>query len=161
MNQNSSRHSISSFFTFLLLLVFMLFTLMLTGTGAAIYKNSSAHLEENYTSRTAVSYVTEKIRQHDQNGCIFLTEVEQLPALALSDTIQGEDYITYIYFYDQSLCELFIRKEQTPSAALGNRLTALSSFSIEQTKPQLFTIHACSLNGKELSASVYSRTGNK
>lgn len=160
MELKSKRHSIDSLFTFLLLLVFTMFTLILAGMGAAVYKNSSVHLDENYTSRTAVSYAAEKIRQHDRTDSIFLTEVEQIPALALCDTIDGEEFLTYIYFYDNSLCELFIRKENEPTAAMGSRLVPLSDFSIEKTDASFFTVRAVSPEGNALSMTIHSRTGN-
>ena len=154
MQPKQKRHSTDSLFTFLLLLVFTLFTMILAGMGAAVYKNSAAHLEENYTSRTAVAYVSEKIRQNNRAGSIFLTEVEELPALALRETIDENTFITYIYFYDNALCELFIREESEPSAALGTKLVSLSDFSITETQPQLFTIRAVSPEGNELSMVV-------
>ena len=41
MNQKKGLHTADSLFSFLLLLVFSLFTLLLSGTGAAIYRNSA------------------------------------------------------------------------------------------------------------------------
>ncbi len=160
MHLRQKRHSIDSLFTFLLLIVFSMFTLILAGTGAAVYKNSAAHLEENYTSRTAVAYVAEKIRQHDLSDSIWLTDVEQHPALALRTTAEEAEFITYIYFYDGFLCELFIRAESEPSAALGSRLVELSSFEIRESEPQLFCITAVSPEGNELSMTVHLQAGS-
>lgn len=160
MHLKQKRHSIDSLFTFLLILVFTMFTLILAGMGATVYRNSAAHLDENYTSRTAISYVAEKIRQHDRTDNIALTDLDGIPALVLSDTIEGEEFLTYIYFYDNSLCELFIRKDYEPSADMGSRLVSLSDFSITQTAPQLFTVCAVSPEGNELSMIIHSRTVN-
>lgn len=125
------NHSIDSLFAFLLLLTFSLFTLLLAGMGSTIYQNGAAYLDENYTSRTAVAYVAEKIRQHDDSGNIFFTTVEELPALGLRDTIDGESYLTYVYFFDGALRELFIQENREPEAALGNRIVKLASLDIE------------------------------
>lgn len=131
MQIKPKNHSIDSLFAFLLLLTFTLFTLMLAGMGSAIYRNGASYLDENYTSRTAVAYVTEKVRQHDVSGSIFMTKVEETPALAFRDTIDGESYLTYVYFYDGALRELFIEEDREPSATLGNRIVTLSSLTIE------------------------------
>ena len=55
MNLKQKTHSGDTLFSILLLLVFTVFTLMLADTEAAVYKNSTSHLNENYTSRTAIA----------------------------------------------------------------------------------------------------------
>ena len=39
--------------------------------------------------------------------------------------------MTYVYFYDGALCELFIRDNVSPLADMGNRIVELSSFSFD------------------------------
>ena len=65
MNSKPTRHSIDTLFTFLLLLSFLLFSLLVAGTGSMVYQNGTDSLNKNYTSRMALSYLAEKLRQHD------------------------------------------------------------------------------------------------
>ena len=55
MNSKPTRHSIDTLFTFLLLLSFLLFSLLVAGTGSIVYQNGTDSLNKNYTSRTALS----------------------------------------------------------------------------------------------------------
>lgn len=130
MQAKPKNHSIDSIFAFLLLLIFTLFTLMLAGMGSAIYRSGAAHLNENYTSRTAVAYISEKVRQHDQSEAIRISSVGDLPALEFCDTIDGEAFVTYVYFYEGALCELFLQAARTPDPAMGSRIVELASFEI-------------------------------
>lgn len=168
MKLKQKNHSIDSLFSFLLLLIFCLFALLLAGMGSSIYKNGAEHLNENYTSRTAIAYLTEKVRQHDRAGDIFLTDVEGCEAVALRDVLENEDagsdrdaaerggadvyadatedegagndrsassgerFITYVYFHDGALCELFVREDVTPLANMGSRIVELKSFEVEE-----------------------------
>ena len=76
MNSKPTRHSIDTLFTFLLLLSFLLFSLLVAGTGSMVYQNGTDSLNKNYTSRMALSYLDEqpqtdrtddqKEKQHDQ-----------------------------------------------------------------------------------------------
>lgn len=136
MKLKQKTHAGSTLFSFLLLLVFTMFTLMLAGTGAAVYKNSTARLNENYTSRTAVAYISEKIRQHNSEEAVFFSAVEDQEALVLREVISEEFYLTYIYYYDGALCELFVREDTVPSLQSGTRIVELESLEIRQYNAQ-------------------------
>lgn len=177
MHIKQKNHSIDSLFSFLLLLIFCLFSLSLAGMGSAVYKNGTEHLGENYTSRTAIAYLTEKVRQHDRFGDIFVTSVEGYEAIGFRDVVEGEPddgagdmvegdsdgeardigagepdrgardtvegdsdgkardtgnrFVTYVYFYDGALCELFVREDVTPLANMGSRIVELESLEFE------------------------------
>lgn len=167
MQIKQKKHSIDSLFSFLLLLIFCLFTLMLSGMGSTIYRNGTAYLNENYTSRTAVAYVAEKVRQHNEAGAIFMASVNaeafgEIPALALRDTIDGTAFITYVYFYDNALCELMVQEDRAPDAAMGSRIVELSSLTIEPVSgTNLLSITAIGEEGNTLSELVHVSGGLK
>ena len=48
MNSKPTRHSIDTLFTFLLLLSFLLFSLLVAGTGSMVYQNGTDSLNKNY-----------------------------------------------------------------------------------------------------------------
>ena len=165
MSQRQKHHSIDSMFTFLLLLSFCLFSMVLAGMGAAVYKNGSSRLNENYTSRTAIAYVTEKVRQHDSAGDIFLTYVEDIPAMGFRDTVEGDTYITYVYFDGEFLCELFVRDNVIPHINMGSHLVELADLEIcdipeenggnsSKYQSSLLSVSAMSREGEYLSVFV-------
>ena len=95
--------------------VFAVSALALVTIGADVYQHTVQDMSTNYESRTAVSYITEKIRQSDTDGSVLLTTLEEVPALCLTSQLEGETYCTYLYLYDGQLKELFMKQ----GASLG------------------------------------------
>ena len=129
MNAKPTRHSIDTLFTFLLLLSFLLFSLLVAGTGSIVYQNGTDSLNKNYTSRMALSYLAEKLRQHDHTDGVNVRELDDIPSLVLYEEQNGTHYCTYLYFYDGALRELFTQASNVPSADMGTVITELSGFS--------------------------------
>lgn len=161
MNENRQRHSVSGLFTLILLLLFAFSTLSLVLLGTRIYRNGVAQLNRNYTTRTAVAYVTEKLRQHEEAGCISFTELDDIPSLLLKDSLDGDTFFTYIYFYDGALRELFVRSGTEASPAMGNRIVALDSFSASLSPDLADTvlILASDEEGPAMESAVHVTTG--
>lgn len=161
MNENRQRHSISGLFTLILLLMFAFSTLSMVLLGSRIYKNGVSHLNRNYTTRTAVAYVTEKVRQHDEKDGISFAELDGIPALLMKDGINGDTFLTYIYFYNGALRELFVRSGTELSPDMGSQIVALDSFSVTSS-PDLkdtLLIMAEGEGGHSLKAAVHVTTG--
>ncbi len=161
MNENRQRHSVSSLFTLILLLMFAFSTLSMVLLGSRIYRNGVSYLNRNYTTRTAVAYVTEKIRQHDEKEHVLLSELDGIPALLMKDDIEGETFLTYIYFYDGALRELYVRSSSEPSPDMGSRIVALDDFSVTVSPDfqDTLLIHAAGEGGHSLEASVHINSG--
>ena len=100
--------------------------------GSGVYRNTTVQMEENYVARTALSYVAEKVRQHDTSGGVRLTEEEGETVLVLQNTenTTDTDYLTYIYSYDVWLCELVIRDDAPFSKAQGERILEIDTFRL-------------------------------
>ena len=129
MNSKPTRHSIDTLFTFLLPLSFLLFSLLVAGTGSMVYQNGTDSLNKNYTSRMALSYLAEKLRQHDHTDGVNVRELDDIPSLVLYEEQNGTHYCTYLYFYDGALRELFTQASNVPSADMGTAITELSGFT--------------------------------
>ena len=161
MNENRQRHAVSGLFSLILLLLFAFSTLSLVLLGSRIYKNGVSYLNRNYTTRTAVAYVTEKVRQHDEAGSIRLTELEGIPALLMEDEISGDTFLTYIYFYDGALRELFVRGSTDPAPDMGSRIVVLEDFSVVPSPdlPDTLLVRAAGEDGHSLESAVHITTG--
>lgn len=59
----------------------------------------------------ALSYIANKVRQGDADGMVGLTEMEGITVLQLKQEINGSEYVTYIYYRDGKLWELFTDTE--------------------------------------------------
>ena len=69
--------------------VFAVSALALVTIGADVYQHTVEDMGVNYESRTAVSYIMEKVRQNDTADSIFLTDLENVPALCMLSEIDG------------------------------------------------------------------------
>lgn len=126
--------------------VFTLSALMLVSVGAEVYRHTVSDMSENYEARTAVSYLTEKIRQNDTvigEKNIGISEFSGKQALMLAQNIEGEIYYTYLYFHDGYLKELFTASDGylgEDILAAGQNIIELTDFKIEQPTDNLFSI---------------------
>ena len=110
-NRNQEKHFIVDIlFVLALFGVFAVSALALVTIGADVYQHTVEDMGVNYESRTAVSYILEKVRQNDTTDSISLATLEDTPALCMLSRIEDETYCTYLYFYDGHLKELFMRE---------------------------------------------------
>lgn len=92
------------------LLLFFLFTACMLATllaGARVYQRVSSVLDAQFSTTTCINYISAKVRHYDKRNGIGMGKLESVDALALYDTYDGEEYVTYIYTFDGYLMELF------------------------------------------------------
>lgn len=160
MHIQKKSHITDIFFTLALLGLFAAASLTIILTGAKVYQNISSSMEDNYTTRTALAYTAEKIRQHDAAGQISLTKIGETPALCLQEQINGTGYSTYLYEDGGTLKEMLIESTAVPSISQGTPVTELSDFSIEPLEDGFFQISAEDLEGKRLSLIIRPKSNS-
>ena len=78
-HQKQEKHFIVDIlFVLALFGVFAVSALALVTIGADVYQHTVEDMGVNYESRTAVSYIMEKVRQNDTADSIFLTDLENV-----------------------------------------------------------------------------------
>lgn len=87
--------------------VFVTVMLFALSSAAGTYKEIGSKMEEQYTIRTALGYLSAKVRQSDTAGAVSLTRLGSTQALLLREEIDGEAYETYIYCFEGQIRELF------------------------------------------------------
>lgn len=102
---------VNTLFTMLLFLVFVLCALFAVLIGGKVYENINARTESTYRGDVALSYIANKVRQGDEDGMVGLTEMDGITVLQLKQEINGSEYVTYIYYRDGKLWELFTDTE--------------------------------------------------
>lgn len=119
---------------FLLLLfgIFILSALSVTLMGARVYEKIKFNMDANYTRQTSTAYITEKIRQHDENGMIELKKIDGKDVLALKKETKNRTYVTYIYEDEYYIKELFVKEGQKPDLSYGEKILKVASFSLEK-----------------------------
>lgn len=142
-------HSMDSLFSFLLFGIFILFLLLMILFSARAYQASVDGLEENNNLRTSMAYLTTKVRQHDEQGSLWIGRLEDMDALCFSDTVSGEEYITYIYLDGTELKELFTAASNTPSPSMGTVIAGLQTFTPRETDDGFWDIAMTDTDGNE------------
>ncbi|HUM82779.1 MAG TPA: DUF4860 domain-containing protein [Lachnospiraceae bacterium] len=174
MTDKSSRHRYVDILAVLLLfLVFSMTALLLVLSGAGVYEKTAARMKSSFTTRTALSYLIEKIHENDASGVISVSELDGNGLLAFRFSENGTSYCTWIYLSDGSLKELTARisssSEQDPGQAsltdspsfrpdAGQTLLSASSFTAEENNG-LITLSVTDSDGVSESAAVAKRSG--
>lgn len=157
MNKNKiKQHTIDFIFPIALFFVFAASSLAVLILSANIYKNITENSNTLFTSRTCLSYITEKIRQNDAggDGKIYIGSFDGLTALVLDQSYGETDYHTYIYEDDGVLRELFIQDGIEASAKNGTEIMKVSSFRMEEAAPGLLRFSCSSGDNPEESILV-------
>lgn len=141
--EESSRHIVDVLFVLALFGVFAASALMLVTLGANVYRQTTANMADNFTERTAYSYLTEKLRQNDTCNAVSIGELEGVPALILTQQAGGEEFCTYLYLYEGYLKELSLRKDAFAGTGLlsaGQDILPLSGFTLESSQEGLLKL---------------------
>ena len=128
------KHSIEVVFTMVTFLVYAMVLLMFVSLGATVYRSVTQQMELHQTQRTAENYLREKVRQNDRAGDVSIGEIEGVPALQISQTVGGKEYVTYIFTEGGSLKELLVSAEKKAKMSDGTVLLSMEevSFAEEQ-----------------------------
>lgn len=156
--QTKKNHIVDLLFAIALFFVFAASSVAVILISSNAYVSISRQTEENYTSRTALSYIAQKIRQNDINGGIRLGKLENTDALIMKQTYNNTDYTTYIYEYSGELRELFIKDGIDVALAEGKTVMKVHSFSMKALNPHLFCFTTVDKNGHTCELTVSSRT---
>lgn len=97
-------------FSMLLFLVFILCSVFTILIGSRVYTNIRARNDAAFYSDTALSYISNKVRQADRSGFVTVEDMDGLSVLVLTSEYDGILYDTWIYTKDGSLLELFSEK---------------------------------------------------
>ena len=152
--QEKRKHVIDIVFPIALFFVFTVTALMVILFAADAYSDITACAEDNYTSRTALSYITEKIRQNDENGSVSAGSFDGCECMILSQEYDGQIYDTYIYERDDALYELFAKEDAEVSASDGTKIMEVSGLQIEQLDDGLFSISCRDSDGNVIRTAV-------
>lgn len=144
----SNKHVIDMVFPIAVFFVFAASALAVLTLSARFYRSQTTEAEYRYTERTSLAYVSEKIRQNDQNGGISIQTVEDQECLAIKSIEDGISYTTYIYVQDGMLKELFIRDDADLHLKDGTEIMEVGDFTMEEIDTNLFRFTSMDKDGK-------------
>lgn len=158
MEENQQKHIIDTLFVIALFCLFALSAIFLITIGANIYGRTINNMEDNFNNRTALAYITEKVRQFDSADSISVGTFQECPALIITSRIEDTEYLTYLYEYNGYIKEIMVRKGMTLDPAIGQDIIAVSDFSLTAINDHLLncTIAVDEKKSYSLYISVHS-----
>lgn len=152
------NHMVDFMFPIALFFVFAVSAIVVILLAAGIYESTTQSSMLNDTSRTTLSYVSEKIHQNDADGEITLGTFDSCPALIMEHGGEMEGYTTYIYVYENELRELLATGEAQANASVGKPIMAVEDFEMEEVDAGLFRFSCTDTNGRAVSTIVGVRS---
>lgn len=144
------RDSATDFlFTLTLFCVFAVSALMVVLIGVRVYRSTVENMTENYSTRTAVAYLQEKLRENDTQTAPTVERREGVSMLVLRRAVGGETYETCVYWLDGSLRELFVKSGAQIDPSAGQRIADIDGLSFEQADGGLLRVRVESARGGE------------
>ena len=157
--EGKRNYIVDMVFVICLMLLFVFSALSVITIGADIYQKNVGSVAGNYSKRIACAYITEKVRQSDANGGIFIKHVFDQDALVLQSNVNDVLYNTYIYSYEGNLMELFAMdelKDLYPQS--GQKILEISNFSIEDIGNDMFSVDIILDDGTEESFYIKTKS---
>lgn len=157
-NDRMQNHMTDLLFTIGLFCVFAAAAFILVLIGIQAYQSTVEHMQDTFSTRTAVSYVAEKLRQHDVSGSVELGQVEDYPALVLYDELGESTYCTYIYSDGQQLYELTVGDGVDVTASMGEKIMEVKDFTIADTGGGFYEFSASDSDGRTVRYLTHLRS---
>ena len=136
MKQNN-RTGVLVLLVFACFMVSVLFVLL---SGADIVHRLTERDQSAYNSRTAVQYLTTRVRQADKAGSVSVTVAEDTPILVLTEEIEGFPYETRVYYYDGYLREMFSPAGIGLPLEFGEKILPMKKFSVAIENSLLYSL---------------------
>lgn len=150
--ENSSISGLAVLLVFGIFAVCVLFVLL---EGGLSYEQVYADGQETYTQRTAMQFLSTKVRQAD--GQVSVMPLGDGDALCLDEEIDGEHYVTWIYCWDGWLCEYYGVAGEMPEPQYGDMVLELSYMALDLNDDILW-IFAEDVQGQEMEMQLYLRS---
>lgn len=151
MNSRNS-HSVHTVFILLIFCLFAVCSLFLVLIGANVYRGIVGKMDSNNETRATLSYVTNKVHSADSRD-VSVETLDGQQTLVIRSDFSAREYKTYIYYHDGYLMEYFTSAENGFSLGSGDRITPVSSFSIEKNGNRL-SLSVSGENSRALSLSL-------
>ena len=148
------KHKLDLLFPILLfgcLSICAVFTILI---GIHFYEDTTERISSNYESRTALSYLREKIHQNDENGNISLGTLAGNDSLIIRHNYNENLYYTYIYVYENALWELIIQDGVEVSPKDGTKILDVSDFRMEESAAGRFHFSYTNADGHTVTSTV-------
>jgi hypothetical protein len=158
IKDKAQRHVIDVFFVLALFGVFVATALTVAVMGVDVYRGTVDNMQRNFDTQTSLSFLSTVIRQNDTAGAVSVNSLGGEEALVLEQETGGEVYQTWIYHYDGSLRQLFIKKGGEADPDFGDSIMQCRDFSVESAGEGLYRLTVTNVDGVPAELLVGTRT---
>jgi len=155
--KGSPEHSSGFLFPLLIFCIFTLSAAAVILFSARVYRRTVTRSEDDFRARTAVSYVTEKIRRSAGADAVTVGEFDTQPALILTAEHGSAVFSTCIYASDGYLREFTALEGTTGTAASGTQILPMEAFTPAQLSDSLVQITCTDTSGETDQAVICLR----
>ena len=139
-SRKSKNYIVDLVFTLALFGAFAVSAIMVVYFGAKVYESINASMDRNFTSRTAVAYITEKLRQRDSEGTADIVVLDGKNAIALVKKTDDDIESTYIFSDEGYLKEITVSGEEVPEVSEGVKVMELASFAVKEVAEGVYNV---------------------
>lgn len=134
MTFKKKNSSVQTFCMVAVFAVFAVLAVLLTLTGARVYRDIATSMRANNALRSSLSYVSNKLRSCNEKQTVLLLQQEDIPVLTIKEDVDGDTYLTRIFFDGEYLKEFAsVGSEDAPfSIESGDKIAQLNDFTIKQ-----------------------------
>ena len=159
MNKTGKNHSVDAVLVLSLFCVFAAAILLTLLLGVRSHSAMKSAADSAYYSRTAISYITEKLRHCDAKNGANIGSLGEESALVLREDYGGAEYTTTIYLYEGQVRELFCESGLELPAEAGSAIIQGQSLSFEKAGEKLIKVSYTDPQGAVTEAYVSLRSG--
>ena len=124
------KSNLTGVLVLLVFAVFMVSVLLVLLSGADTVQKLTDRDQRTYHHRTAVQYLTTRIRQSDRAGAVSTDNSGDVSTLVLTEDIDGYPYETRIYCYDGYLREMFCPAGLGLAPGFGEEILPMEDFRV-------------------------------
>ena len=154
--KNGSLSGLVALLTFVLFAISILFVLL---NGAGVYRRLTQRDQYSYDSRTCAQYVATKMRQAPSPTAVSAGTFGTVDSLLISQDIEGLEFVTRIYCYENWLMELFALADGDFLPEDGEKILPLDSLTVSQDG-SVFSFVLIDTEGNTQRLTISARGGD-
>ena len=154
--KNGSLSGLVALLTFVLFAISILFVLL---NGAGVYSRLTQRDQYSYDSRTCAQYVATKMRQAPSLTAVSAGTFGTVDSLLISQDIEGLEFVTRIYCYENWLMELFALADGDFLPEDGEKILPLDSLTVSQDG-SVFSFVLIDTEGNTQRLTISARGGD-
>jgi len=150
--------SVQFLFTMLLFLILTICSIFTITFGAKVYKNIDTRMNENFIGTTALSYISNKVKQADESNAVSVLTTENTQILKIEQVFNETKYFTLIYFKDGNIKELFVNADSQYTLEDGISIMEGEGISFSMIEKNLLKVETSGNHGDSIILALRSES---